>query len=378
MTEKLYYEDGYLKSIEAEVIGIKKNGIILDKTIFYPEGGGQPGDTGYFGTYEITDTIKDDEGTPLHIIKGELPSVGDKAVLTLNWNHRYQYMTEHSAQHLVSALLHSVYDIGTVAVHQGDGFFTIETDASSIDKEKLLDIEDKANEAIREGHGIEQKSLSREEALNLHMRRTIKVDDDTVLVVFIEGLDAVACGGVHLRNTSEIKEIAYIGYEIIRGHVRTIWRAGDAAVSYRRMNDDIVSSLSVLLSSERENIVANAEALSKEKADLVHSVKMLSEKIAELEYEMIGNREDDVITINSSVSVSSFESVIPESDKRLIIVVDSSSRFLFHGDKEKFETLRSSIPSIKGGGRGNMYRGSVGMDGETFLREAERVLINDR
>ena len=339
MTEKLYYEDGYLKSVDAEVIGVKKNGIILDKTIFYPEGGGQPGDTGYFGTYEITDTIKDDDGTPLHIIKGDLPSVGDKAVLTLSWNHRYQYMTEHSAQHLVSALLHSIYDIGTVAVHQGDGFFTIETDASSIDKEKLLDIEDKANEAIREGHGIEQKSLSREEALNLHMRRT--------------------------------------GYEIIRGHVRTIWRAGDAAVSYRRMNDDIVSSLSVLLSSERENIVANAEALSKEKADLSHSVKMLSEKIAELEYKMEGN-SDGVIAINSSVPVSSFESVIPESDKRLIIVVDSSSRFLFHGDKEKFETLRSSIPSIKGGGRGNMYRGSVGMDGETFLREAERVLINDR
>ena len=377
MTEKLYYEDGYLKSVDAEVIGVKKNGIILDKTIFYPEGGGQPGDTGYFGTYEITDTIKDDDGTPLHIIKGDLPSVGDKAVLTLSWNHRYQYMTEHSAQHLVSALLHSIYDIGTVAVHQGDGFFTIETDASSIDKEKLLDIEDKANEAIREGHGIEQKSLSREEALNLHMRRTIKVDDDTVLVVFIEGLDAVACGGVHLRNISEIKEIVYIGYEIIRGHVRTIWRAGDAAVSYRRMNDDIVSSLSVLLSSERENIVANAEALSKEKADLSHSVKVLSEKIAELEYKMEGN-SDGVITINSSVPVSSFESVIPESDKRLIIVVDSSSRFLFHGDKEKFETLRSSIPSIKGGGRGNMYRGSVGMDGETFLREAERVLINDR
>ena len=276
MTEKLYYKDGSLKSVDAEVIGIKKNGIILDKTIFYPEGGGQPGDTGYFGTYEITDTIKDDDGTPLHIIKGDLPSVGDKAVLTLSWNHRYQYMTEHSAQHLVSALLHSIYDIGTVAVHQGDGFFTIETDASSIDKEKLLDIEDKANEAIREGHGIEQKSLSREEALNLHMRRTIKVDDDTVLVVFIEGLDAVACGGVHLRNTSEIKEIVYIGYEIIRGHVRTIWRAGDAAVSYRRMNDDIVSSLSVLLSSERENIVANAEALSKEKADrLIHPFRCL-------------------------------------------------------------------------------------------------------
>ena len=198
MTEKLYYEDGYLKSVDAEVIGVKKNGIILDKTIFYPEGGGQPGDIGYFGTYEITDTIKDDDGTPLHIIKGDLPSVGDKAVLTLIWNHIYKYMTEHSAQHLVSALLHSVYDIGTVAVHQGDGFFTIETDASSIDKEKLLDIEDKANEAIREGHGIEQKSLSREEALNLHMRRTIKVDDDSVLVVFIEGVDAVACGGVHL------------------------------------------------------------------------------------------------------------------------------------------------------------------------------------
>ena len=377
MTEKLYYEDGYLKSVDAEVIGVKKNGIILDKTIFYPEGGGQPGDIGTFGDYEIANTVKDDYGTPLHIIKGDFPSIGYKATLSLNWNHRYQYMTEHSAQHLVSALLHSAYGIGTIAVHQGDGFFTIETDVPAIEREKLFDIEDRANASIREGHRIEQKSLGRSEALSLHMRRTIKVDDDTVLVVFIDGLDAVACGGVHLGNTSEIKEIAYIGSETIRGHVRTIWRAGDAAVSYRRMNDSIVSSLSAILSSERENIVKNAEALSEEKAALMHSVKELSMKVAKLEYEKAAENVGDFTAILSSVPVSSFESVIPEEEKRVFLIADESSRFLFHGDKEKFDVLRSSIPSIKGGGRGSMYRGSVGMDGETFLKEAERVL-NDR
>ena len=373
MTEKLYYSDGYLESIEAEVTAIKGNAIILDRTIFYPEGGGQPGDRGYFSSYEIVDTVKDDDGTPLHVIKGEMPEIGEKGTLSLDWPHRYEYMTEHSAQHLVSALLHSVYDIGTVAVHQGDGFFTIETNASEIEKEKLLHIEDRANEAIREGHAIEQRSLSREDAENLHMRRSIKVSDDTVLVVFIENLDAVACGGVHLRNTSEIKEIAYIGSETIRGHLRLMWKAGDAAVSFRRENDSILSSLTALFSAERENIVKSAEALISEKTELLRSVKTLSEKVASLEYERLGN-SGKFASIVSSVPVSAFESIIPESDKRPILVIDSSGRFMFHGDKTEFDVLRSSIPSIKGGGRGNMYRGSFSLDGEAFLKEAERAL----
>ena len=84
MTDKLYYIDGYLRETEATVVSVTEKGIILNRTVFYPEGGGQPGDRGWFGTFHIIDTQKDEDGNPLHIIKGDKPSVGEKAVLRLD------------------------------------------------------------------------------------------------------------------------------------------------------------------------------------------------------------------------------------------------------------------------------------------------------
>ena len=92
MTELLYYKDQYLKETEAEVVEIREGGVVFDRTIFYPECGGQPGDRGFFGSHRIRDTRKDKDGTPLHVFEGELPQVGEKGRLSLDWDHRYFYM----------------------------------------------------------------------------------------------------------------------------------------------------------------------------------------------------------------------------------------------------------------------------------------------
>ena len=131
--------------------------------MFYPEAGGQPGDRGFFGDFRIVDTVKDDDGEPLHIIDGDKPTVGTKALLVLDWDHRYAYMKAHSAQHLLSAILFR-HGIGTVSVHLGESFISIESDADSIDEDVLLSVEDEANEAIRDGRRIEQREMSHEDA----------------------------------------------------------------------------------------------------------------------------------------------------------------------------------------------------------------------
>ncbi|MBQ0070543.1 MAG: alanyl-tRNA editing protein, partial [Spirochaetales bacterium] len=179
MTELLYYKDAYLKETEATVIDIRKGGVVLDKTIFYPECGGQPGDRGTFGLYVIKDTQKEEDGTPLHLVEGEnLPAVGDTYTLTLDWDHRYQYMKEHTAQHLLSATLFHEAQIGTVAVHQGEEILTIETERGDIPDETLLLIEDIANRHINENLKVWQSEMSHKEAEDLGMRRSIKVDGD--------------------------------------------------------------------------------------------------------------------------------------------------------------------------------------------------------
>ena len=144
MTDLLYYKDPYLKETEATVVEIRNGMVVFDKTIFYPECGGQPGDRGSFGKWVISDTRKDKDGTPLHVIEGELPPLGTTETLSLDWDHRYFYMKEHTAQHLLSSLLYHMYSIGTVAVHQGEEILTIETDRSDIDEDVLLSVEERA------------------------------------------------------------------------------------------------------------------------------------------------------------------------------------------------------------------------------------------
>ena len=373
MTDKLYYKDGYLRSIEATVTAVRDCGIILDRTIFYPEGGGQPGDRGTFGRYQIADTVKDETGDPLHIINGERPAVGEKALLTLDWNRRYFYMMEHSAQHLVSAILFSKHGIGTVAVHQGENFFTIETDQENIGEDVLFAAEDEANKAVRENHSIMQREMSHIEAESLHMRRSIKVDG-SVKVVFIDSVDAVACGGVHLKSTGEIGEIQYCGSERIRGHVRTAWKCGPLSVSYRQQNRSIVNASCALLSSEPDTLLSFIERLQMENSELKHSLKQLSEKLAHKELELY--RDESIIIFRTDTSASSFENAFETDSPVTAFIVDSDGRFMFHGTKEGFDSLKAGLSaySIRGGGRGYFFRGSVSGDIEAVLREARSLL----
>ena len=358
MTELLYYVNGYLKSTEATVTEIRDGKVVLDKTIFYPECGGQPGDRGTFGQWKIADTKKDKDGTPLHVIEGDLPIVGTKSVLTLDWDHRYFYMKEHTAQHLLSALLFREYGIGTVAVHQGEDILTIETDKSEIDDDVLLSLEEKAIDEIIKSRKVYQVDMDRKEAENLKMRRSIKVDDETVKVVFISDLDAVACGGVHLSSTGEIKEICYRGKEQIRGRVRTIWSVGEKARKYRRENERAVRECGKLLSSDSHSLSSTLEKFLAEDLELKKECRELKQKVIELE---LKERKENPIVFESSVSIAEAPEIVEKyAEGRKIFILDGTNKrnFLFFGTKDDFEKIKKGC-TLKGGGREPLFRGTI-------------------
>ena len=377
MTELLYYTEKYTREINASVTDVSDGCIKLDRTIFYPEAGGQPGDRGTFGPYRIIDTMKDSEGDVLHVLeKGSaVPAVGDGYVLSLDWPHRYFFMKEHTAQHLVSALLFSCSSIGTVAVHHGDKFFTIETDRGEIDDSVLFDIEDRANDAIRKNLRVWQDETDHESAESLHMRRSIKVSG-RVKLVHIDGVDVVACGGVHVSALSEIGEIAYVSSEKIRGHVRTYWRCSDRAVRYRRENAAIVQALSAVFSSEPENIVREAERCISELKASRHNLSVMSGKLASFIFaaaERETNGREPVI-FRSELDVSAFDSVIAEDYPEPVLAVDGEGRFLFHGQKDDFEAIKRSADGVRGGGRGNRFRGSLQGSPDRFIQIVRNIL----
>jgi len=254
-SEPVYYEEPYLKSLEVTVISITEDGILLDKTICYPEGGGQSGDRGRIGGCPLLDTVKGKEGAILHKADNPTFKVGDTVLIELDWEHRYHYMQMHTAQHVASGIMHSCFNIATVSVHQGEKILTIETDQDEISDSICYDIEQGINQSVREAHPLRYEVASQEDALKLPLRRSIKVDSDEVRLVIVEDVDVTACGGLHLANTSEVILFQYEGQEKLRGHVRLIFSVGDEALTRIRDNRTLVAQLCTLHSAQRENLL---------------------------------------------------------------------------------------------------------------------------
>ncbi len=377
MTDLCFYKDRYKKEIEAKLVDIKSNALIFDKTIFYPECGGQPGDRGFWKDIQIIDTQKDVDGTPLHIVKDSSSlKIGDVGILSLDWDHRYKYMKEHSAQHLLSSLLFNEDKIGTVSVHQGAQILTIEVDAKELPDDVLLTIEDKANECVRKGLRIWQEEMSHKKAEALFMRRSIKVDGD-VKVVFIENTDAVACGGVHVASTSEIGEIVYRGQEHIRGHVRTMWSCSDEAVICRRLNDQVVKEASRLLSAERHDIPSEIERLQSEvqnlRMQLNDAKKILAKR--ELEEHMRAS-EGKYMIFTTNLSPDDFQNLLKDCGKEVLILQEGDKKgFLYYGTKEHFLLLKQL--GLKGGGRDLFFRGVYLLGLDDIVDKARNILGNE-
>jgi alanyl-tRNA synthetase len=263
MTEQTYYSDQY-KKVESATIQkvdqLKKNyGIVMDTTIFYPEGGGQPGDTGYIGDTRIIDTRKRD-GEIYHITE-KLPDFqpGDVVDCILDWDRRYDYMQQHSGQHILSGVMHSLFKIATVSVHQGEEYLTIETDRDEVSEEEIFAVENETNRIITRNIPITFFTVGMEEAGKMNLRRAPKVSG-AVRLVQVGEYDIVACGGMHVSSSSEVRLVSWIGLEKIRGHVRLIWKVGDRALQDYRKKTEIVKKLSELYSSPQSGIVISAVA----------------------------------------------------------------------------------------------------------------------
>ena len=181
--DKVYYENTYLRELDCTVVQVshtdKATEVFPDRTIFYPEGGGQPGDRGKLGPFEVLDTRKDEEGNSVLILGKDCPiKEGAQYTLILDWDHRHKFMVIHTAQHMLSGLLFTMYAIGTVAVHQGDDYLTIETDKAEISEETINGLILAANAKISENHAILYHQMSHSDAEALGLRRSIKVEGD--------------------------------------------------------------------------------------------------------------------------------------------------------------------------------------------------------
>ena len=214
MTIELFREDSYLKECKATVVSLDERGICLDRTIFYPTGGGQPGDSGtligFDGTETpIADTFKDREtGDHLHVPRegAPLPVVGDKVTLRIDWNRRYRLMRMHSCMHLLCAVVPAGVTGGSVREDSARLDFDLP------DPPDKLQIEEDLKRLIAENHSVSLEWITDEDLEQQpELVRTMSVKPPIgagrVRLVRFEGVDLQPCGGTHVAATGEIGRV---------------------------------------------------------------------------------------------------------------------------------------------------------------------------
>ncbi len=215
MTKELFREDAYIKQCQAVVTAVDDRGIQVDQSVFYPNGGGQPGDTGSCvcadGTViPILDTIKDREsGDQIHCTDAATPlalQVGDTVELTLDWQRRYQLMRMHSCLHMLCATIPAQVTGGSIQEQRGRLDFNL---PDTIDKEKVTD---DLNRLITSNAAMTMRWISDAELeANPGLVRTMSapppMGSGHVRLVEFEGIDLQPCGGTHVANTAEIGKV---------------------------------------------------------------------------------------------------------------------------------------------------------------------------
>jgi alanyl-tRNA synthetase len=363
---KEYYIDTYKKELKAKIVDIKENKIYLDKTIFYPEGGGQPGDRGFINGYKVVDTQKDD-GKIAHFINEPFDlKIGDIIDQKLDWPHRYSYMKMHAAQHLISGILHSYFNVATVSVHQGSQILSIEIEDNSFSKENCYKVEDIANDKIIESLDISYLEMSKDEAEKLDLRRSIKVDG-LIRIVKISDADLIACGGLHVKNTSEIKRVMFCGVEKIRKHFRLLFKVGESAIEEVRKYDSIIKELCTLHSAKVETLVECEKNYIEKNLEVEKQLRSLKKDNANLVLNsIIKDNNQDVIFSDISDYNIDFKDIDLNVDKAIFLYKKEDEMlkwYVYLGNSYQdydFKDLRVKVLSLidgKGGGKFPSFQG---------------------
>jgi len=245
MTERIYYNDSYLRRFTAHVLACAPGGatVYLDRTAFYPASGGQPFDLGSIAGVAVLEVV--DEGDSVaHSLAAPLdPGPVECAI---DWDRRFDHMQQHTGQHLLSAVFHDLLGLDTVSFHLGAESSTIDLEGGALDAAAAARAERRANQLISENRPV---AVVYEDAAQAAGLRKPSDREGTLRIVSIDGLDRSACGGTHVRSTGEIGVILIRKLEKIRQSVRVEFLCGARAVARARADYEALNKIAQLVSA---------------------------------------------------------------------------------------------------------------------------------
>lgn len=369
MTEKLFYEDSHMSEFSAEVLECQpdKNGyqVVLDRTAFFPEGGGQYADTGRLGGCRVTD-VQESGDTIWHMTDAPL-KVGSSVIGMIDWQQRFMKMQQHTGEHIVSGLVHGRFGYNNVGFHLGSEDCTMDFDGE-LTKEELHEIEQKANEAVVQNLDVQITYPTKEELRILEYRSKIEIEGQ-VRIVTIPGYDVCACCAPHVEKTGEIGIIKLTNVQRYKGGVRVTMLCGFRALADYDRKSVASRHISSALCAPEEKIAEAVEHLKKECAEL-------KQCIAEQQKEILVYKAKEVDVEEELVCL--FEDGLTGEGPRLLmnLVLDEGHAMcaVFCGNDEtgyryvigsRTMNMQSLVKELnqqfegRGGGKPEMVQGSL-------------------
>src|SRR5262245_24834766 len=283
MTERLYYNDPYLREFEAVVRDVSRKGerlvVSLDRTAFYPTSGGQPFDTGTIGPYRVIDVLDEDGGTIDHVLVSDCSlTPGETVHGAIDWNRRFDHMQQHTGQHVLSAAFDKLFGVRTVSFHLGAESSTIDL-ARETTPAEIAAAENEANRIVWEDRPVAIRYATAEEAAALPLRKE-SLRGGTLRLIDVEGFDLSACGGTHVTRTGAIGLVAVGSWERFKGGQRIEFLCGTRALARFRSQRDTIAGGVRLLSVLPDELPASIERLQSDAKEQKRSTVALQGELA--------------------------------------------------------------------------------------------------
>ena len=376
-TEKLYYVDPFIQEFPATVLSCEagKNGfqVVLDRTAFYPEGGGQPADHGTLGDVHVTD-VHEKDGIIFHTCDKAL-EVGLLVTGRIDWARRYDHLQQHSGEHIISGILCADPHCDNVGCHMGAGTVTIDSNAD-ISWEQALDAERKANEVIWADREVEIDYPSHEELAFINYRIKKELTGQVRIVTFPEA-DCCACCGTHVARAGQVGLIKVLSCQKFREGVRLEILCGKRALDYLGGTYGQARAIGQRLSVKPLDTLAAVERLEAElsaaKARMAHLEETAFESIAK-ENEGKG----DVVLLQPAMKGDSVRKLADAVAKRAgglaAVFAGENGQYayaLVRADARDISPLVKDMNKAlngRGGGRNGFAQGSVQAE-EAAIRE---------
>lgn len=314
MTERLYYQDSYLKEFRAKVLKKIKidnqTAVVLDETAFYPTSGGQPYDKGVIQDVPVVEVAEEGDEI-IHILKKELKEkINSEVVGKIDWKRRFDHMQQHSGQHILSAAFEKLWNADTVSFYLGDEICTLDIMKDNITSEEVKKAEILSNNIVLENKPIKVYFVNQERANELNLRK-IPPQKEDIRIVEIKDFDICACCGTHCGTTGEVGLIKILKWEKRGVKIRLDFICGKRSLKDYYWKNELIKNISNKLTIKDTELGETVERMLEERKETRKESREIKEKLQEYEAKRLIDessiRDDGIRIINKVFEEKNFQ-----------------------------------------------------------------------